>query len=171
MPPLDIQKRHSSNGCYEKLVELATTAFLQGHAASVDDGLTRVLKTAEGLSLAQRCLDGPTSPLWSHLPTIKKAVNCVDTSEHTIAHINTALRLNPQFARQVARGDFMVPALALVEKAAPDPLPTGQTASEALIAVAKRYIAQGVPHGEAYGRAAREHPTWYDQHSRETRGR
>jgi hypothetical protein len=47
----------------------------------------------------------------------------------------------------------------------------GTTATEALLVVAKGYQAQGVPPGEPYTRAADEHPTWYDQYLRTSRGR
>ena len=59
---------------------------------------------------------------------------------------------------------------ALVDKAAPDPLPPKQDGDEALLDVSKGYQAQGVPDREAYDRAAHEHPTWYAKYCHEARG-
>ena len=134
------------------------------------------LAVAKHPDIAQRFADGPTYPQWRYLTVIKQVMGLGKQEDFQQACINAAMRNNPEFARQVRRGDFMVSGAQIVEKAEqernrPDPLPRGQTASEALIAVAKSYIAQGVDPMEAYTRAHHEHPTWYVQYRKEALGR
>jgi len=171
---LDAVKLHKSAGAYEELIELGKRYWRKGLADTEEGGIR--LAVAKHPDITQRFLDGPKYPQWPYLSVLKQATGFGKQEDFQNHCINVAMRNNPAFAKQVRRGDFDVSPAQLVEKAAQerdraDPLPRGQTASEALLTVAKRYVAEGVPMGEAYSRAAYEHPRWYVQYRKESYGR
>lgn len=169
MERLDPVKIHKSHGCYERLVAMAEDEHRHHHVESFEEGLRKVI--AKHRDLAELVLYGPKDPQWRHIPLIKQIMGVRDREAISRENVNLALRLNPTFARQVARGDFQVPASALIEKRGGVPIRKGLTAYEALMEVAKRHEAEGMPLVEAMNQAAHEHPDWYEQHTRQALGR
>lgn len=173
MEHIDPVKWHQASGKYEELVRMGQDLHRRGMADSEEDGV--FMAADQHRDIAKLVLYGPKYPQWTHIATIRKAVGAPDPDAFRTDCFNLAMR-SPVFAEKVRRGDFMPTGAELVAKAdrernRPDPLPPGKTAKEALIDVAKRYQAQGVPHGEAHDRAASEHPLWYTQYERESRQR
>ena len=67
--------------------------------------------------IAQRFGDGPTYPQWRYLTVIKQVMGVGKQEAFQDHCVNTAMRLNPTFAKQLRRSDFMVSGATLVEKA------------------------------------------------------
>ena len=168
MERIDFQKRHQSHGCYEKLVALAKDLRDQ-RQVSMEAALEAAV--AQNRPLAQLALDGPKDPQWTYMPIIKRCMGWTDPDAFRNACIDIVSRQNPAFMKRVGRGEFLTPASALVEKAAPDPIPSGMTATAALERETQRLVQQGVPIAKAQYQAQTEHPSWYPQYLRESRGR
>ena len=97
---LDAVKIHKSRGAYEELVALGQGYWRKGLADTEEGGIR--LAVAKHPDITQRFIDGPKYPQWPYLSVLKQATGFGKQEDFTQACINTAMRLNPAFARQVA---------------------------------------------------------------------